>query len=1055
MNRHRLALLAGVVLAASSQSTIARAWDSVVDNSNHNLPKVRLVTAARPENNPGVRYILGVAKDRTGSATNASDDDVGISNLYSCNPGFDDAPNFTTSTCGFATNSDLSRAKWGWLNVRLAANREHDSEHFLIASEAARRAGLLNSSTIFKPFFVRYPTSNVRLVSQVNLNPDGGLLRALRDARLIVGQSFRPTEPGVSEAHAVREVSLLELAQLPDFSNSVADWAAGNELCPFTGIEGDFNQTYPALENCHRFEAVMGAVNVTHFAPLNRRMWAYYHNLAMTRMQECPNLANLSPLYSNQLQDQYSRAVSIASSNDTEAHECEREAMIYEMFAQHFMQDAWATGHMWKRWGQTQIDRFPDDFTLNNELGPAFGEDEVAPRQTAIALVVAALSGEVHGAKGVIVDQLREYFGQEVLPFMAPWITDDPLNGPTYPSDTFGPALNLLLGNNSLTTSKIKWLSADKSLHTGAGDLFWDPEIAKQGAVSYNDDWAFQRDTMLNCTAASMLQTYSTGLGQNGTRVSGRVDSASQDARVAGVDPASDDCWAQWATNASMRAALGRDPSYVDLSAGNTGLDILGGAETWLINNVLFRDRTSLVGFVPVDPTQPATPAQIALEKSRDKFLDRMKARMQDDLINVRASYATNMEDNANGSESAHGVDSNGNLITLINTLPFADPAKDAKLSDLVPYIDKLVPQIDIDAFDASSELDSAVSRVFWRGNIVRTCQESVEASSASLLDLRARCIAAAASGGNADVCSDCVNMAEPLIPDCGAQQSKCSAALNQSTPVASPGLPTWWFDIQGRQHDQLGDLPLPDKYAGEGCLPPYYVALDWCTQTKSGHSDLVWVNPPTEVPCGVNAPVPYGTFRERVGSLLAEPSYNTNTWVPQVVIARTDETTTVPGDGSCGAPPKSTTHGYDKYINSLLTNQEPPSERVDNPLGTPQYPRCGGIQVYEGWDRPCSIAQSGLAAAPQPAGYYNSVTGEETAEATYPAGTGDPKQTITVCALYRPRLFVAACPENLQCNAGGECVPQTQCDADGGACVPRPLAYTVIGAQKPPAPSP
>jgi hypothetical protein len=195
-----------------------------------------------------------------------------------------------------------------------------------------------------------------------------------------------------------------------------------------------------------------------------------------------------------------------------------------------------------------------------------------------------------------------------------------------------------------------------------------------------------------------------------------------------------------------------------------------------------------------------------------------------------------------------------------------------------------------------------------------------------------------------------------------------------------------------------------------------------------------------------LNPPMPYGTFRERVGTVLTESNYNTNTWVPQMVIARTDTITTVPADAICGTPAKSTTHDYDAYVNSLLTAQEPPSERVQFPVGTPQYPRCGGIQVYEGWNRPCTVAQTGLATIQRPAGYYNAATGEEAEEQVYPAGT--------VCALLRPRRFIPSCPSGLQCNAGGECVPQTKCDA-GGGCVPPALAYTVIGAQKPPATSP
>ena len=39
--------------------------------------------------------------------------------------------------------------------------------------------------------------------------------------------------------------------------------------------------------------------------------------------------------------------------------------MAYEMFAQHFMQDAWASGHMWKRFGYPRLAQFPTTVELS------------------------------------------------------------------------------------------------------------------------------------------------------------------------------------------------------------------------------------------------------------------------------------------------------------------------------------------------------------------------------------------------------------------------------------------------------------------------------------------------------------------------------------------------------------------------------------------------------------------------------------------------------------------------------------------------------------------
>lgn len=51
----------------------------------------------------------------------------------------------------------------------------------------------------------------------------------------------------------------------------------------------------------------------------------------------------------------------LLSESNSETAECERLAMTYDMFGVHFLQDAWAVGHMWMRWGRTRFTDFPED----------------------------------------------------------------------------------------------------------------------------------------------------------------------------------------------------------------------------------------------------------------------------------------------------------------------------------------------------------------------------------------------------------------------------------------------------------------------------------------------------------------------------------------------------------------------------------------------------------------------------------------------------------------------------------------------------------------------
>ena len=176
----------------------------------------------------------------------------------------------------------------------------------------------------------------------------------------------------------------------PYFSNSLSEWAAGNEICSLSGVDGAYRNAH-SLEACHQFKMAMGATNITHFAPLNRDMWRYYHELALTQMAECRSYAEMPAAFYGNFDD-------VLPASQTEVHECERLAMAYEMFAQHFLQDAWSVGHMWNAWGATTLDGYPADVELLPDEAPLPAID-VPGRRALIGALVGIARGMVHGAK--------------------------------------------------------------------------------------------------------------------------------------------------------------------------------------------------------------------------------------------------------------------------------------------------------------------------------------------------------------------------------------------------------------------------------------------------------------------------------------------------------------------------------------------------------------------------------------------------------------------------------------------------------------------------------
>ena len=185
---------------------------------------------------------------------------------------------------------------------------------------------------------------------------------------------FRPDKmnglprEGDNRKTAVEERLLPPPAQfsgLPDYSYGLADWFNKNTTCPVGGGPED-------LAACHDFAGWMGALNSVHFGTQARRMYARYHEIALQRALRARTLRESMSLIE---QDRYGAVL----------REAELQALVYEAYAQHFLQDRWAIGHMWERWNGPDI--------------PSAGHRTMTP-----GLAIGAIAGLIHGAESVIND---------------------------------------------------------------------------------------------------------------------------------------------------------------------------------------------------------------------------------------------------------------------------------------------------------------------------------------------------------------------------------------------------------------------------------------------------------------------------------------------------------------------------------------------------------------------------------------------------------------------------------------------------------------------------
>ncbi|MEI8257634.1 MAG: hypothetical protein WCJ30_18315, partial [Deltaproteobacteria bacterium] len=179
--------------------------------------------------------------------------------------------------------------------------------------------------------------------------------------------------------------------------------------------------------------------------------------------------------------------------------ECENEALVLESVGQHFLQDAWSSGHMWQRWGSADLADF---------------EGGTAEERRSRAVLVALVSGFVHGSRGVL----------QVLPGWAGLDVNDALCAPNE-------NVAFLLGGTA---------------HRAIGDDFLGLLPANGGGAEYQA----QSDRLYSCAASGLIEVY-TAAGAN----HGALQPIDRGLSI--VDPTSSECFGQRVTNRGIVAGAG------------------------------------------------------------------------------------------------------------------------------------------------------------------------------------------------------------------------------------------------------------------------------------------------------------------------------------------------------------------------------------------------------------------------------------------------------------------------------------------------------------------
>ncbi len=308
--------------------------------------------------------------------------------------------------------------------------------------------------------------------------------------------TLRPSSLNEVAEVQTRRLTVSEFAQLPDFGYSLADWALGLETCPADTVDAT---------TCHLFAGHMGALNSNHFLPQSQAFYGHYHALALARAGECKDT-------STRLGVQAARFAEVV-------RDCEKEALLLEAVAQHYLQDAWSSGHMWSRWGSPDRAEFPSLLR---------------------GVAVAATAGIIHGARALLQPDISAILVDVPDSLCAP-------------------------------QPQVKWTHPEQGRHAGVGDLY---------LTELRADARFERQhaMLTSCAVAGMRAVYAATAQSHGALMppSGQG--------LVSVDPTSEACFGQRATNLALHRGFGIDvilagtPAHIAITPAVAGSVLLAGA---------------------------------------------------------------------------------------------------------------------------------------------------------------------------------------------------------------------------------------------------------------------------------------------------------------------------------------------------------------------------------------------------------------------------------------------------------------------------------------------
>jgi hypothetical protein len=309
-------------------------------------------------------------------------------------------------------------------------------------------------------------------------------------------------------------------SELPDFFYSVEDYINQGKECP------PFNEWIAG--DCHNFTHFMGALNSNHFPPQLRTNYEKYHEIAIALREMHLDLKG---------------RLENTSDYDDYVEECAMEALLYESIAQHYIEDQWAMGHMWHRWGSPDINDFPVFNTDDNSS--AF----LRRTNAAFGAVIGAVSGMIHGWKSTV----DELLGDDLI-----------FEGDDY--------LALLTKNDAMCyyTDGVEWTRPLSATHyPGTGDLFLDEQLNQDPQGKFYE----QRQQLGSCSRNSLKEIYDKDFHWYNY----------------------DDCWNNFATNRAMYIGLGDSPStlaHMSLKVASKGTDLLEDSSYENLNDLL--DKANL-----------------------------------------------------------------------------------------------------------------------------------------------------------------------------------------------------------------------------------------------------------------------------------------------------------------------------------------------------------------------------------------------------------------------------------------------------------------------------